>query len=261
MVSRGSGPAGGGHGPGRLTPQARYDGLDAAALAQLTLAPRAEVFDMVTSTLDVVHELGASDAPGGSIALADAQTAGRGRGGRAWQSPPGAGIWLSVLLRPAAPPQGGVLAIRTGLAVHAALATCAPQARVDLKWPNDVVLRGLKVGGVLCEARWQHDRLAWVGVGIGLNVHGPLPADVQPTAAALADSDGAVSRLEILEALVPLVAALAARPAQLDERERQAFLERLWMPEGTGQVVGLEPDGALLVRGPDGGIVRRTDAT
>lgn len=193
--------------------------------------------------------------------LADEQSAGRGRSGRPWLSPPGAGIWLALVLRPAAVPLGGALSIRTGLAVQDALGVAAPLLRPDLKWPNDVVLNGKKIGGILCEAHWSSNRLGWVAVGIGLNVLGPIPAELQDLALPIVDVDPDATRLGILAELVPRVAALAGCPAALTDQERAGFLSTLWMPPGSEPVVGLEPDGALLVRRADGTLDRRTDAT
>lgn len=237
-----------------------YDGLDASAVARLTGAPRLALHASVPSALDVVHALGAAGAPSGSCALTEEQTAGRGRAGRRWHSPPGAGIWLAVLLRPAAPPLGGALAIRAGLAAHQALRLTVPRLAANLKWPNDIVVAGRKLGGILCEARWSGERPGWIAVGVGLNVHGPVAPDVRDLAAAVADVDPGASRVGILAELVPRLTALASRPAALDDAERAAYLRSLWMPPGEGPVLGIDPDGALVVRRPDGSLDRRVDA-
>lgn len=238
----------------------RYDGLDTEQLRRLTGAPDVSLHDSVASTQDVAHQLGAAGAPNGAIVLADEQTAGRGRAGRSWQSPPGSGIWLSMVLRPASPPAGGALAIRAGLAARKALNLATPALSAELKWPNDIVAAGRKLGGILCEARWSNERLSWVALGLGLNVLGPLPAGMDATAAAIVDLDPQATRLGILEQLVRRLAVLASAPAGLTAAERSAFLQALWMPPGHDPVVGLEPDGALLVRTSDGILERRTDA-
>jgi BirA family biotin operon repressor/biotin-[acetyl-CoA-carboxylase] ligase len=237
-----------------------YDGLDPAALAALTGAPHVALHDTVPSTLDLAHRLGEAGVPGGAIVLADEQRSGRGRAGRQWVSPRGAGIWLTVLLRPREAPVGGALAIRAALAVRQALGVAAPAALPQLKWPNDLVRDGRKVGGILCEARWIGDRLGWVGVGIGLNVHGPLPATLEGRACTLADGDPDVRRAEILVEVVPRVSALAHRPAALDGAERAAFLDAVWQPPDDLPIVGLDPDGTLLVRRADGTLDRRRDS-
>ena len=239
-------------------PVRRYDQLDAGALARLTGAPLVELRDSVGSVLDVAHELGQHNAAPGTLVLAEEQTDGRGRAGRTWHSPRGAGIWLAVLVRPAETPAGGALAIRAGLAVVESLWARSPALGAALKWPNDVMVLGRKAGGILCEARWTGPRLGWVAIGVGLNVKGPVDERVQGSAIALADVDASLTRAAVLEELVPRLVEAGARPAALTPDERVTFLRRLFLPPGTGTVVGLEPDGALLVRRPNGSLERRT---
>jgi len=236
----------------------RYDGEDEAGLAHRTGAPRAVLLSDVASTQDTLHALAAEGAPSGTMVLADTQTAGRGRQGRRWLSPAGRGVWLSVLLRPAAPPAGGSLAIRCGLAVVEALTALAPVLGPRLKWPNDIMVAGRKAGGILCEARWSGEKIGWIAVGIGLNVHGPVEG-LQGRAIALGEMAGGVTRLDVVAALVPRIAALGAAPAELDAAMQARFLASRWPATGT-DVVGLAPDGALLVRESDGSVLRRTDA-
>ena len=238
---------------------ATWDGLDEAALARRTRAPRAIIRASVPSVMDIAHELGEQGAPSGTIVIADEQTAGRGRAGRQWFSPPGAGLWLAMLLRPSSPPSGGALAIRVGLAVRDALSQAADLA-AGLKWPNDIVVAGQKLGGVLCEARWTGAQLGWIAAGVGLNVHGPLAPEVRASATAIRELVPGVSRIAVLEELAPRVAAVAAAPGPLQADERAAYLACLWMPPGTEAVLGIEPDGALLVRTAEGRVVRRTEA-
>lgn len=216
------------------------------------------MLDSVSSVLDVAHELGAAGADTGTLVLSDEQTRGRGRAGRAWFSPKGAGIWLALLLKPRDPPVGGALAIRAGLAIIEALRARSGALPVALKWPNDVVMGGLKAGGILCEARWNGARLGWVAVGIGLNVHGPVDPQVAHSAVALAQRDPGISRAAILKELVPRLIGLDERPPALEPEERVQFLRRLWMAPGSGTVVGLDADGALLLRRTNGSLERRT---
>ena len=139
--------------------------------------------DTIGSTNDTVTQLAAAGAPEGTAVLADEQTAGRGRRGRTWSSPPGAGLYLSVLLRgealTAAP---GLSTLGAGMAAAQAIAT-ATGLRVSLKWPNDLVIGAAwkKLGGILCEALGR-DALV-VGVGINLT-----PAAHPPEVAARAAS-------------------------------------------------------------------------
>jgi BirA family biotin operon repressor/biotin-[acetyl-CoA-carboxylase] ligase len=162
-----------------------------------------------------------------------------------------------VLLRPRVRPEGGALAIRAGLATVAALAATAPGVAAGLRWPNDVVVADRKVGGILCEARWSGDVLAWVAVGVGLNVRGPVAPAVRDRAVALRDLAPEVSRLALLAALVPRLVALEALPAVLTGEERRAFLRAEWREPGSEETVDLEPDGARLVRASGGALDRR----
>jgi BirA family biotin operon repressor/biotin-[acetyl-CoA-carboxylase] ligase len=238
----------------------RWDGFDAAALAALTGAPRLELHERVTSTQDVVHALAARGEPAGTCVLAEEQTAGRGRAGRRWVSPPGRGLWLSVLLRPAAAIAGGVVALRAGLATAAALREAAPELATRLKWPNDVILDGRKAGGILCEARWSGEAVGWVAVGVGLNVLGPVDRALTDAATALSDHAPAVARAAVLAALVPRLLPLGGRGPGLTAEEQAAFLALAWTPPGEPEPVALEADGTLVVRHGDGRIARRRDA-
>ena len=127
-------------------------------------------------------------APHGAVVTADAQDAGRGRRGRAWFSPPGANLYVSVLLRPG-PVRPSSRLGALGLAVGVGLREGLPPLRapVVLKWPNDLKVEGRKLGGILCEARWIDDEPEVV-VGFGLNVHpSAFPAALRSQATCLAD--------------------------------------------------------------------------
>ncbi len=238
----------------------RYDGLGAAELERLTGAPLVLLPGSLPSTQDEVHRLGAADAPSGAVVLAEEQTAGRGRQGRVWHSPAGGGVWMSVLLRPSRPPEGGALAIRAGLAAVAALREVAPGAPAFLRWPNDLVVADRKAGGILCETRRNGRDVAWVAIGVGVNVAGPLADAVSGHAVALHDVAPGTSRLALVAALVPRLRALEPLPPALAPEERRAFLLAQWRGAGAEPGVDLEPDGALVVRAPDGALDRRVSA-
>lgn len=233
-----------------------YDGLTARGLAALLGAPLVSLHDSVPSVMDVAHELGGTGAPSGSVVIADEQTAGRGRQGRDWRSPAGAGVWTAVLLRPGGRPASGALAVRAGLAVIEALAAAAPELAPRLKWPNDIIVADRKAGGILCEARWIGERLGWVAAGIGLNVKGPPPREVADRAVALGDVAPALTRLAVLAALTPRMAALAGRLGNLDGAECAAFAARRWTGADP-DAVGVDAEGALLVRTVSGSLDRR----
>ena len=241
---------------------ATYDGLDEDGLSALTRSREGvHIHGSVPSVMDLAHEAAESGAERSLWVIADEQTAGRGRAGRAWHSPPGAGIWMAMILQPKRAPEGGTLAIRAGLAVREALAAARPPLAIRLKWPNDLVVAGRKLGGILCEARWTGNTLGWIIAGIGINVRGPLPPEVAATAITATDVDPAITRLSILESLVPRLWPIDQGGPVLVKAERQQYLDALWMPPGSAEVAGLDPDGALLVRQADGTITRRTEAS
>jgi BirA family transcriptional regulator, biotin operon repressor / biotin---[acetyl-CoA-carboxylase] ligase len=224
---------------------ATYDGRDASTLAEFLELPRVLVFDQVGSTLDVAHTLGERGEPAGTLVLADAQTAGRGRMGRSWRSDPGAGIWLTLLERPASAESLGVLALRLALAVAPALEPFAGAA-TRLKWPNDVYVGDRKLAGVLVEARWRGPRLDWVAIGVGINVRPPASFD----GAGLAAS---AQRVDVLAAVVPRLRAAARAAGPLTDEEltcyasRDMALGRACTEPASGIVAGIRADGALLV--------------
>lgn len=234
------------------------DGIPSSVLARRWGVPQCGVFCTLPSTLDAVHDLGAQDAPSGTLVLAEEQTAGRGRDGRTWRSPPG-GVWLGMLLRPPLPP-AGVLSLRIGLvladvveAVLGIRATSLSGPRAALKWPNDVLVDDRKVAGILCETRWQGDTLQWLAVGIGVNVTNDVPGEFVNHAVSLSEFRPSVRRIDVLDLLVPTLIRLTAHGAHLTEFECAAFARRDWLrgrhlrlPLG-GRAAGIRPDGALLV--------------
>ena len=227
------------------------DGVVAADLAKRWSVPQCGLFRQLGSTLDAIHDLAAQDAPTGTVVIAEEQTAGRGRDGRTWHSPPG-GVWLGMLLRPARADLG-VMSVRVGLAVADAVDALLGRIETRLKWPNDVLLGEGKVAGILCEGRWHGDTLNWLAVGVGVNVRNVIPAPVARRAVALGEWLPGVRRLDLLDRLVPALAGLATGEPALSERECAAFAARDWLQgrqlrsPAAGRARGLRPDGALLV--------------
>ena len=199
-----------------------------------------------TSTNDRARALAAAGAPHGTLVTAGAQTAGRGRQGRTWSAPPGRALLMSLVLR--AP--GRMLPLAAAVAVAEA---AGPGAAI--KWPNDVLLDGRKVAGILAEARPQD---GWAVLGIGLNVAvrpEDLPADLRTTAGTLGleprDVEPVLARL-----LAALERALALETlALLDAwRARDALRGRdVGWAGGHGRAAGIDGDGRLVVDLPDGG--------
>jgi len=234
------------------------DGIPAAVLARRWGVPQCGVFRTLSSSLDAIHDLGAQGAPAGTVVLAEEQTAGRGRDGRTWRSPPG-GVWLGMLLRPPLP-AAGVLSLRIGLvladvveAVLGVRPTALSGPRAGVKWPNDVLVDDRKVAGILCESRWQGDAVQWLGVGIGINVANEIPVELAERAVALRELRPGARRIDVLDQLIPALLRLAAHGGQLTEFECAAFARRDWLRGRhirsplAGRAAGIRPDGALLV--------------
>jgi len=218
------------------------------------------VHKTVPSTQDLARSLAEAGAPEGTVVVAEVQTAGRGRMGRLWVSPPG-GLWMSVLLRPiAAPHEVPKVSLVGGVAVARAIErTCGLPA--GLRWPNDVLVHRRKVAGVLAEAG---PEALWIVLGIGVN------ANIEPQALP----EGATSLLAELGRPVSLRALFSATCAELEKayelfrgegfgtilawwRERSTTLRRrvrAHVASGTyeGVAEDVDEDGALLLRLPDG---------
>lgn len=142
----------------------------AVSLASEVVGHPTVAFDSVTSTNDIAKDLALHGAPDGLAVVARSQTQGRGRRGRAWISLPDQAVYLSVLLRPPWKAQEATwLGVLGGIAAAEAVAE-AGVPELLIKWPNDVLVRGRKIGGVLVEPRVGDDDLAFAVLGIGINV-------------------------------------------------------------------------------------------
>jgi BirA family biotin operon repressor/biotin-[acetyl-CoA-carboxylase] ligase len=164
------------------------------------------VFEQTTSTNDVVEKLARDGVKEGVVVFAESQTKGRGRLGRKWISPAYKGLWFSILLRPDLQPQE-----TTQLTVVAATALCrAIQSETglnpEIKWPNDILVGGKKVAGVLTELSAELDRVKHVILGIGVDVNlgaGEFPAEMRKQATSLKIEAGrAISRAELAMAIL-----------------------------------------------------------
>jgi len=225
-------------------------------------------FYKVGSTNTVAMAAAAEGAPEGSVFLAEEQTAGRGRGANSWQSPRSTGIYCSVILRPALPPSDVLaLSLAVGLAVEAAIHNVDSRVPIDLKWPNDILINGKKVCGILAEMNAEATRVRYIVVGIGINVNqDSFPTDLPATSLRLT-TGSEWSRVELVAALLK---SLDREYRQLigDTDAKDAILRRFadnssWVLgkkvrieengsafEGTTE--GLDPRGFLQVRTPHG---------
>ena len=161
--------------------------------------------ETIGSTQDEARRLALGGAPHGHLVWAGAQTAGRGRLARQWHSPAMAGLWFSVILRPQRPAaEVAALPLAVGAAVATVLDREAPGS-IGLKWPNDVLLDGRKVAGILVEAHTAAGIVVDAVVGIGINLRRPeggFPAEIGGLAAALADVAVVPSPVALLAAIL-----------------------------------------------------------
>jgi BirA family biotin operon repressor/biotin-[acetyl-CoA-carboxylase] ligase len=216
------------------------------------------------STNDVIRDLAKQGAPEGFLAVADSQLAGRGRRGHMWESPAGGGLWVSVLLRPAlAPAQAPLLALLAAVAVAVAI---RKQTGLEalVKWPNDVLISGRKVCGVLVEMAAESESIHYIVIGMGINVNltrEQLPEALRSSATSLREEcRGRVSRVALLRTILREMelrydALVTSGPESLVEENRSlsAVLGKeicVVSVSGVqrGLAIGIENDGALRVR-------------
>ncbi|MGZ6290965.1 MAG: biotin--[acetyl-CoA-carboxylase] ligase [Syntrophales bacterium] len=161
-------------------------------------------FEETDSTNVRAKYLAGDGAPEGTVVVAEKQTQGRGRRGRSWFSPPGEGIYTSMVLRPPIPPnEAPKLTLLASVAVAEALLSLT-SLKVSIKWPNDILIKGKKVAGILTEISTEMDRIDYVVIGVGVNVNTPrngLPPDIANTATSvLIETGRAFPRIALLRA-------------------------------------------------------------
>jgi BirA family transcriptional regulator, biotin operon repressor / biotin---[acetyl-CoA-carboxylase] ligase len=225
------------------------------------------LFEQLGSTQDEAREQARAGAPHGTLVWALEQTAGRGRLDRPWVSHRSAGLWFSLVLRPGGNSSAAaLLSLAAGVGVARAL-PASSTATVRLKWPNDVLLEGRKLAGILAEAETRDGRLSYVLLGVGLNLDpGPqgFPPSIATEAAAL---------VEVVDPPLDAVGLMASLLAELEVASELAFAEpekvrKAWLElndtlgrqvraqigpaiiEGTA--VDLDIDGSLVLEMPDG---------
>jgi BirA family biotin operon repressor/biotin-[acetyl-CoA-carboxylase] ligase len=212
-----------------------------------------------------MHEaatLAAAGAPSGTAVVAEEQTAGQGRHGHSWHSEPGAGLYVSIVLRLPLPPDSlPVLTLALGLAAAETIAR-ATDLQPDLRWPNDVMLGDKKTAGILVQLV---DSVAIAGLGINVN-HPALPPEIANEATSLRLATGRLqSREDLLIGLLPTIDSFcrmllqAGRQPIIDQFERRSSYARgkrvrVDQPGGTvtGTTAGLDPSGFLKLRADDG---------
>jgi BirA family biotin operon repressor/biotin-[acetyl-CoA-carboxylase] ligase len=243
-----------------------------ASLGSVRLGRRIVFEKEVDSTNRLARDLAIAGAAEGTLVVAESQTGGRGRKGRNWFSPPGEGIYVSLVLRPRfQPAEAPKMTLLAGVALAETLVPVIP-TRVTIKWPNDVLAAGKKVAGILVEISTQIDAIDYMVVGVGLNVNTPpgrFPAELRERATSLAAETGCpVRRAEILGAFL----ARFERYYDLTGREGFVPVIRRWreLSDMTGRpvrvhsfsgsmegaIAGIDDDGVLLLTGVDGTVER-----
>lgn len=161
-------------------------------------------YDVTDSTNIRAKELAEEGHPGGTLVVADRQEAGRGRRGRSWDSPPGTGIFMSLLLKPEMNPNhASMLTLVAAMAVARAISKCAGTEAL-IKWPNDIVIGGKKICGILTEMSAQFDFINHIVIGIGINVHNEhFPEEIAETAGSILLQTGKrIRRAELIEQIL-----------------------------------------------------------
>jgi BirA family biotin operon repressor/biotin-[acetyl-CoA-carboxylase] ligase len=222
------------------------------------------LYDQIESTNTAALALAEQGEPEGTVILADSQTQGRGRMGRRWISPPDVNLYLSIILRPDGDPQPvGLWSLAAAVAVARTIEqTTTLPAR--LKWPNDILVRNKKVSGLLLESAIQNGRLKHLVLGIGLNVNLDcrlLPESLRASVSSLREERGReVDRIELLQRLLEQLEnqyrSFRTEPPQKVLEAYTALSETLGQTvtvqapdrEWTGTVMGLTPEGALILR-------------
>ncbi len=231
-----------------------------------------QVFEQTTSTNDVVEKLARDGVKEGYVVFAESQTKGRGRLGRVWQSPTRKGLWFSVLLRPNLRPQETTqLTVISATALRRAINTITG-LKAEIKWPNDLLLGGKKVAGILTELSAEVDRVRHIIIGVGVDVNqsaNDFPGELRQIATSLKLAAGEeISRAELAAEVLRELDFDYARicagkfPEIADEWEAACVTigRNVTVHMGDrkfrGRAEALDDDGALLVRTEHGHLER-----
>jgi BirA family biotin operon repressor/biotin-[acetyl-CoA-carboxylase] ligase len=230
------------------------------------------IFQETTSTNDIVEKLARDGVKEGVVVFAESQTKGRGRLGRKWISPERKGLWFSILLRPNLRPQEATqLTVASATALRRAIES-ETGLKPEIKWPNDILIGGKKVAGILTELSAELDKVRYVILGIGIDVNldaGEFPADLKKTATSLKIETGeTVSRAELAVTILRELDFDYARisggkfTAVADEWESNCVTigRNVTVQIGDRKIRGraesLDDDGALLLRTEHGHLER-----
>ena len=182
-----------------------YNGIEIEEVCNTTkIAKEVYFYEQTDSTNNCIRKLAKEGKKEGVVAVAEIQTAGKGRRGKGWQSPKGTGIWMSMLLTPnITPPEAPVLTLLAGLAVCRAVRQQTGLTAM-IKWPNDILISNKKICGILTELYAEMDSVHFVITGIGINVNTEVfPEELQKTATSLKIEKGeTISRKNMIKAVI-----------------------------------------------------------
>ena len=182
-----------------------YNGIEIKEVCNTTkIAKEVYFYEQTDSTNNCIRKLAKEGKKEGVVAVAEIQTAGKGRRGKGWQSPKGTGIWMSMLLTPnITPPEAPVLTLLAGLAVCRAVRQQTGLTAM-IKWPNDILISNKKICGILTELYAEMDSVHFVITGIGINVNTEVfPDELQKTATSLKIEKGeSISRKNMIKAVI-----------------------------------------------------------
>ena len=225
-------------------------------------------FDTVASTMNIAMDLGLKDAQEGTIVLAESQIRGRGRLGRAWFSPKHKGIYLSLILRPKIlPTQASCLTLLAAVSICEAIKEITG-LDTQIKWPNDILIRHKKLGGILTELNAEMDKINFMLIGIGLNINNDKKALIAGATSLKEQKKENINRIGLLQEILrkiesnylhfqkkgagPIIEKWRHHSVTLGKRVKVYCLKE----HIEGEAVNIDIDGGLLVR-KDSGLLEK----
>jgi BirA family biotin operon repressor/biotin-[acetyl-CoA-carboxylase] ligase len=253
------------------SPDRLYDFEIQHGLKTKSLGRKVLYFDSLDSTMDMATKLAMQGCPEGTLVLAEAQSKGRGRMGRAWHSPKYKGLYFSLVLRPKiSVDKAAVITLLCGVSIAEAVKEISG-SDVQIKWPNDILIRNKKLGGILTEIKAEMDEAAFMIIGVGLNINNDKKSLITGATSLREEAGSSFKRVEVLRAILQRLEAhyLSFRhkgPAEIIEKWRRLALtigRRVKVSSHSehieGEAFDVDLDGALLIRN-DSGLTRKVIA-
>jgi BirA family biotin operon repressor/biotin-[acetyl-CoA-carboxylase] ligase len=249
-----------------LLPREIREGLETKVFGKRDIV----YFKETDSTNTRAKELAAQGAPEGTLVVSEAQREGRGRKGRDWFSPPASGIYISLILRPTVPPSEAPKITLLTAVVTAETLLSLTQLRVRIKWPNDILVNGKKIAGILTEMSTDMDAIDYVVVGLGLNVDTPrFPNDIREKATSIFMETGThFSRVRLIKSYLKwyeqyyqIFKGIGFDPILKRWKELADIIGKRIVVEMidqtlTGEVQDIDSDGFLVLRDEEGKSIR-----